>query len=201
MNHRWPLVIVFILTIAVATATLRVSPQFAFAQNGASASAAQELKAKIERLKKADTPNGINSGRQLEVSEVELESYVLLVLKEDIPAKLELFDVQLTPGAVAADTRMTFGPNATGNPMVDIVVAGTHSLFVKGRLRASGGVGKFDLEEVRLDGIPVPTILIDSLIARYVKPKYPEVDLNEAFPMPYGIEHLSISAGKATIGY
>jgi hypothetical protein len=193
-----------LLAIAAALAAMGatavpVVPRAALFQAAApSQHAAQELQAKIDRIKKAEKVPGT---RQVEVSEIELESYVLFVLKEDIPGRLETFDVQLTPGAVAADTRMTFAADSTGNPVIDVFIAGTHTLFVKGRLRAINGVGKFDLDEVRLDGIPVPTILIESLIARYVKPKYPEVDLNEPFPMPWGMESLSIAAGNATVEY
>lgn len=170
------------------------------AQNGASERAAQELQAKIDRIQMADE-QGQGTGRQLEVSEVELESYVLFHLKDQIPARLELFDVQLTPGSVAADTRMTFSSNATGNPMVDALVAGTHTMFIKGKLQAERGRGKFELVEVHLDGIPVPNVLIETLVARYVKPKYPDVDLNEPFPMPWGIESLTINTGKAAVRY
>jgi hypothetical protein len=62
-------------------------------------------------------------------------------------------------------------------------------------------VGRFELVEVQVDGIPVPNVLIEALIARYVKPKYPEVDLKEPFTMPWGIESLTITPGKTTIVY
>jgi hypothetical protein len=54
---------------------------------------------------------------------------------------------------------------------------------------------------VKVDGIPVPLVLIETLIDKYVKPKYPEVDLKEPFPMPWGMESLTITTGKATIAY
>jgi hypothetical protein len=193
------------LAAALATAGAVVLPRISGAtgQNGQpvpSERAAQELQTKIDRIRSAEKTNR-SAGRQTEVSEHELESYVVFLLKDEIPARIEFFDVQLTPGAVAADIRLTFASNSTGNPVVDALIAGTHSLFLKGRLQAADSRGKFDLEEVRLDGIPVPTILIESLIARYVKPEYPEVDLNQPFPMPWGMESLSISDGKAVIGY
>ena len=54
---------------------------------------------------------------------------------------------------------------------------------------------------MKVDGIPVPNILIETLVEKYVKPKYPEVDLKEPFPMPWGMESLTITPGKATIVY
>jgi len=109
--------------------------------------------------------------------------------------------VQLTPGIVAADTKLTFPSDSTGNPLVDAIVGGTHTFFLKGKLAASEKRGRFELQEVKVDGIPVPLILIETLVEKYVKPKYPDVDLKEPFPMPWGMESLVITQGKATIVY
>jgi len=169
--------------------------------NGPTAQAAQALKAKIEAIKAAHAGGKAGPRQTIEVSEVELESYVLFYLRQDIPARVDSFDVQLTEGAVAADTKLTFAPDTTGNGVVDLLISGTHNLFVKGKLAASGKQGKFELEEVKVDGIPVPNLLIEALITKYVKPKYPDVDLNAPFEMPWGIESLVITPGKTTIVY
>jgi hypothetical protein len=83
------------------------------AQNGSSAASAKALQAKIDAIKAAQT-NRDRSRQTVEISEVELESYVLYQLRDDIPAKLESVDVQLTDGAVAADTKLTFAPDTRG---------------------------------------------------------------------------------------
>jgi hypothetical protein len=171
------------------------------AQAQVSKDAAAALEAKIDTLRRAEKTKGSRMPEIMEVSEVELESYVLNGLRDDIPARVDSIDVQLTDGAVAADTKLTFAPDSTGNPMVDVLIVGTHTLFVKGKLSATQNVGRFELVEVQVDGIPVPNVLIEALIARYVKPKYPEVDLKEPFTMPWGIESLTITPGKTTIGY
>ena len=182
----------------VALASVRA---YVSAQNGPSAQAAQALQAKIDTIKAAHSRGKARQRQTIEVSEVELESYVLFRLREDIPARVDSFDVQLTEGAVAADTKLTFAPDTTGNGVVDLLISGTHNLFVKGKLAASGSRGKFELEEVKVDGIPVPNILIETLITKYVKPKYPDVDLNAPFDMPWDIESLVITPGKTTIVY
>jgi hypothetical protein len=171
------------------------------AQAQVSKDPAEALEAKIDTLKRAEKTKGSRMPETMEVSEVELESYVLNGLRDDIPARVDSIDVQLTDGAVAADTKLTFAPDSTGNPMVDVLIVGTHTLFVKGKLSATHNVGRFELVEVQVDGIPVPNVLIEALIARYVKPKYPEVDLKEPFTMPWGIESLTIKPGKTTIVY
>ena len=171
-------------------------------KEGVSAKAAKSLQQKIDDIKKArDIPDRAPGASRVELSEVELESYVLFELKDQIPAQIDSFDVQLEPGTAGAQTQLTFASDATGNPLIDAVVGGTHDLFIKGRLQGSAGRGKFDLEEVRVDGIPVPNILIKALIDKYVKPKYPEVDLSEPFDLPWGIEEIAIDQGKATVAY
>ena len=167
-----------------------------------SAQAAQSLQTKIDAIKKAaDSNNHKRGSSRVELSEVELESYVVYALKEDIPAQLDSIDVRLAPDAVSSNSQITFNSNATGNPIFDSLVGGTHNLYVKGNLVGHQGRGKFDLQEVQVDGIPVPNVLIHALIKRYVKPKYPEVELGEPFDLPWEIQELKLESGKATAIY
>ncbi len=164
--------------------------------------AAQSLQNKIDDVHKVEASGDPqHRDNEVEVSEVELESYVLFELREKIPAQLDSIRVQLTPGAISADTQITFTSNATGNSMLDALVGGTHNLFVKGRLSGSDSMGKFDLDEVRVDGIPVPKVLIQTLVDKYVKPKYPDVDLKAPFDLPWGIRSIDIQTAKARIVY
>ena len=163
--------------------------------------AAKTLQQKIDAIKAAEDDPKHKDGTVVELSESELESYLLYSLKEEIPAQVDSADVQLAQDVVALDTQITFTNNATGNPVVDALLGGTHNLFVKGKFIAHERRGKFDLQEVRVDGIPVPNVLIQTLIKKYVNPKYPEVDLNEPFEMPYGIEELKVEPAKATVVY
>ena len=191
---------VALATVAAILAFRLFSAQPMSAQNDVSERTSKVLQAKIDAIRAVEK-QGSTTRRTVEVSEPELESYVLYGLRNDIPARVESIDVQLTEGAVAADTKLTFPPDSTGNPLVDAFVEGTHTFFMKGKLAASAGRGRFELLEVKVDGIPVPNILIETLVAKYVNPKYPEVDLKEPFPMPWGMESLVITPGKATIAY
>jgi hypothetical protein len=159
------------------------------------------LQSKIDHIKKVGQSSNQHPNIETEVSEEELESYVLFSLRDQIPFQLDSINVKLTPGTVAADTQMTFNSNTTGNPVLDALVGGTHNLSVRSRLSGADGVGKFDLEEVRVDGIPVPKVLIQTLVDKYVKPKYPDVDLKAPFDLPWGIRAIDIGEGKARIVY
>jgi len=168
----------------------------------ASPKAAKVLQQKIDAVKDAENnPKHTKGSVRTEVSEAELESYLLYSLKEDIPAKVDTANVQLAPDTVSLDTQITFSQNPTGNPMLDTLVGGIHNLYLKGKLVAQQGRGRFDLQDVRVDGIPVPNLLIQTLIKKYVQPKYPEVDLNKPFEMPWGIQELKVEQGKAIVVY
>jgi len=200
-----------VVLIVVALLVIAVGGIFIFrtmsAQNSAgelrtSRRKAESLQAKIDDIKSAETSRSSKpQGKQTEVTEAELESFVLFSLRDKIPVKLDSIAVQLLPGAVSADTQVTFNSNNTGNSIVDSLVGGTHNLFVKGNLSGDERRGKFDLVEVKLDGIPVPRVLIQTLVDKYVKPKYPEVDLREPFDLPWGIRTIAIENGKARIAY
>jgi hypothetical protein len=164
--------------------------------------AAKLLQDKIDAIKAAEVdPKHKPGSSRVEISEVEFESYLLYSLKEDIPAQIDSADVQLGNETVALDTQITFNSNATGNPVFDALVGGTHNLFVKGKLTAVQRRGKFELQDVRVDGIPVPNVLIQALVKKYVKPKYPDVDLNEPFDLPWRIEEIKVEPGKTTVVY
>ena len=191
-----------VLAVAGSIAFHEISAKGTSVSKTVSEKSAHSLQAKIDAIKKAArTPGHKSASSRVELSEEELESYVLYSLKDDIPAQIDSIDVQLAPDTVGSETQVTFKSNATGNPVFDTLVGGTHNLFVKGKLIGRDGRGKFDLQEVQVDGIPVPNVLIQALLKRYVKPKYPEVDLNEPFDLPWEIEELKLENGKATVIY
>jgi len=163
---------------------------------------AKSLQEKIDAVRAAEnSPSHKRGSSHVEVSETELESYLMYSLQEDIPAKIDSAMIELGTDTISLDTQLTFSSNATGNPVVDALVGGTHNLFFKGNLVAREAVGKFDLQEIRVDGIPVPNIFIQTIFKKYVKPKYPDADLNEPFDMPWGIQELKIVPHKATVIY
>lgn len=167
-----------------------------------SARSAKSLQQKIDAIKNAENnPNHKRGSSRVEISEAELESYLLISLKDDIPAQIDSADVQLGQDTVALDTQITFNSGATSNPVVDTLIGGTHNLFLKGKLVAREARGKFELQDVKVDGIPVPNVLIQTLFKKYVKPKYPDADLDEPFDLPWGMQEIKVQPGKATVVY
>src|SRR6185369_1045746 len=96
--------------------------------------AAASLEAKINTIKKADADKKRHERARLDITETELESYVMVYLRKDIPIQIESVRAHLTPGVVAADTRLTIPAGTTGNTLVDALVTGTHNLLVSGKM-------------------------------------------------------------------
>jgi hypothetical protein len=70
-----------------------------------------------------------------------------------------------------------------------------------GTLTTGDGQGKFDLEQATVEGIPVPRLFIDELLAYYTRsPENPDgVRLDESFILPAAIERVDIGADEATV--
>src|SRR6185295_17283890 len=108
MKKTVGIVAVVLLAAITAIVALRVYAANPVApQADVSERTSKILQGKIDAIKAAEKSGIKQLPRTVEVSEPELESYVLYGLKNDIPAKVETIDVQLTEGAVAADTRLT----------------------------------------------------------------------------------------------
>jgi len=191
--------VLIVLAAIVVFKSFPVRSASAGAQNAERAAAS--LESKINTIKKADADKKRHERARMDITEAELESYVMVYLRKDIPIQIESVRAHLTPGIVAADTRLTIPAGTTGNTLVDALVTGTHNLLISGKLTTAKGEGKFDLQSLSVDGIPVPNILIDALLRKYAKPKYPDVDLKEPFDLPWGIQSIDIGQGKATVTY
>ena len=83
-----------------------------------SAKAAKSLQDKIDAIKKAENspdhaPGCISRGNQRNRTGI----VHVIQLKEDIPARMDSFDVQLEPVPWLRKRRLTFTSDATGNPI------------------------------------------------------------------------------------
>ena len=166
--------------------------------------AARSLDEKIIAIREADMSRTRPPGAadSVDVTDTEMESFVIYAMADEIPARVDSIDVAIESGMISAATELTFdSEESTGNVIIDMLMESTHSLFVKGMLEGSGGRGKFQLSQVRVDGFPVPLIIVELLVDRFVTPRYPQVDLDEPFDIPWGIEAIILSDGLATITY
>ena len=74
-------------------------------------------------------------------------------------------------------------------------------VYVTGTLSTASGRGRFALERATVDGIPVPRLFIDELLAFYTRSadNPSGMRLEEPFELPSEIERIDVTTGQATV--
>ena len=80
-------------------------------------------------------------------------------------------------------------------------LSGRLPVYVTGTLSTASGRGRFALERATVDGIPVPRLFIDELLAYYTRTadNPSGMRLEEPFELPSEIERIDVSTGQATV--
>lgn len=74
-------------------------------------------------------------------------------------------------------------------------------VYVTGMLSTADGRGRFVLERATVDGIPVPTLFIDELLAFYTRSAENPTGmrLEEPFELPSEIQRIDVTPGEAVV--
>lgn len=81
------------------------------------------------------------------------------------------------------------------------LVGGRVPVTVAGTLHTENGRGQFDVEETTVSGLPVPTSLLQELVAYYSRtPTAPQgIRLDDPFELPANIRQIEVGQGKAVV--
>lgn len=80
-------------------------------------------------------------------------------------------------------------------------LGGRLPVTLSGVLHTQDGVGKFQIEEAAVSGIPVPSSVLQDIVGYYSKTsKNPEgVRLDDSFPLPAQIKEIEVGQGQAVV--
>jgi hypothetical protein len=80
-------------------------------------------------------------------------------------------------------------------------VGGRVPVAVTGILHTNDGVGRFDLQNAHISGVPVPPSLLQELLSYYSRtPEHPQgVRLDAAFALPANIRQIEVGQGQAVV--
>ena len=173
-----------------------------------SAEAAESAAGKLEQLRQPSPAR--SAPAVVRFTEEEINSYLYYELASRYPAGLSKVNVRLSPGSIAGSAEIDFdklkaarsapGQSPGQSPgMLSFLFWGVHTLAVEGAFRATDGIGHFELSTVAIDGVPLPRTLVDFLIDTYLKPRYPALDLDSPFPMPYSIDRVEVRSGSEEV--
>ena len=203
---------VFILILILALIGLGRFVQTGFAQTGRtqgselqqrlSWEAAQSAARKLAKVREAAGQE--RSFGSVRISEAEANSYLQYEMLPYFPPGVSRVRLKFHPARPQGSLQVDFGKlkeafGGSGNPLVDYFLQGVHTLGVEGTFTSSGGIARFALQTVTLDGVALPRMVVDFLIERYLKPSYPEVSIDRPFRLPFSIDKMSVEEGSVLL--
>jgi len=146
------------------------------------------------------------TGRRTVFTESEMNAYLQHRAQSWLPTgltnpQLDFVDVNRVATTVVADLDGVRRRSSGGWFDPTAYLRGRLPVHVIGMLVTDGGRGRFDLEQATVDGIPVPRLFIQELLAFYTAtPDQPAgVRLDQPFELPSAIERIDVRAGQATV--
>jgi hypothetical protein len=77
--------------------------------------------------------------------------------------------------------------------------AGEHPVTVTARFESANGRARVDVERVEISGVAIEGRALDFVIAQYVRPTFPDVKVNEWFPLRFGVDRFAVAPGGLTV--
>ena len=105
-------------------------------------------------------------------------------------------------GAATVDLEAIAKRRSTGRVLDPwTYLGGRLPVTVSGVLRTQNGVGQFELEEAAVSGVPVPTSVLQDIVAYYSRTADdPEgVRLDDSFNLPAQIKQIEVGQGQAVV--
>jgi len=120
-----------------------------------------------------------------------------------MPGGVQKVTFDLQPDQVTAMTRVDFEQLRQSRPSMNPLLAvfdGVHDCQVMARAESAGpGRVRVRVESVNIDGMNVPRMALQMFVNHYVKPKYPNVDLDAEYKLPVRMDSATIRAQEGVI--
>ncbi len=103
---------------------------------------------------------------------------------------------------IVADSTVDFDAIKEGkrnlNPLLSMF-SGVHEVQVTANASATNGEGQVNIQSVSIDGVSVPRIALELFVNKYLKPKYPNLGLDNQFRMPDRIDSAVVGNDSAVL--
>jgi hypothetical protein len=120
-----------------------------------------------------------------------------------IPDGVQRVTFDLQPDQVTALTRVDFEKLRQSRPSMNPLLSifdGVHDCQVVAHAESAGpGRVRVRVESVNIDGMNVPRMALQMFVNHYVKPKYPNVDLDAEYKLPTRIDTATIKTQQGVI--
>ncbi|HKB12766.1 MAG TPA: hypothetical protein VKD69_19015 [Vicinamibacterales bacterium] len=145
--------------------------------------------------------------RRTTVTEGEVNSYIVLEARDQVPAGVvDPYITILGGGRVAGRAtvdldavRKQKNPTSLLDPMNYLM--GRLPVTATGVLRTTNGVGRFELESASVSRIPVPKLFLQEIVSYYSRTaENPAgINLDDPFALPARIREIQVERGQAVI--
>jgi len=184
------------LAVAFSWAAVAARPNAPAANN----SAVESMQRKLDRIQS----NGEQANpRPLTtvMTEQEVNAYVASG-RVRLPKGVQSLRFSGQPGVIDSWARVDFDQLTAGqrsaNPLLSMF-SGVHDVAVASHGSASGGVANVHIDSVALDGVTIPDFALQMFVNHYIKPKYPNLGIDNRFQLPDRIDTAAVGNHQLTV--
>ena len=149
---------------------------------------------------------GATTVRRTTLSENELNSWFAYKAPQYLPAGVTRPTVTIigngaVKGAAVVDLDKVAKTRRGGGLDPLSFLGGQLPVTVTGKLSTKDGQGRFEMQTAEIAGVPVPSALLEEMIAYYSRSSDPadRIRLGEAFALPANIRQIEVSPGQMVV--
>jgi hypothetical protein len=144
-------------------------------------------------------------GSRVSFSRAEIDAWLREEAAYHVPRGLTNLRLDLTANRATAHADIDFlkvqQATTGGDPgwLIRNLFAGERPVVVTAHFDSANGRARVDVEKVEISGVPMEGRALDFVIANYVRPTFPDVKVNEWFPLHYGVDRFTVGPGGVTM--
>ena len=166
----------------------------------AAAKPADSLQRKLDRIQ---SNGALAHPRPLTtvMTEQEINAYVASG-RVQLPKGVQSVRFSGQPGVIDSWARVDFDQLTAGqrsaNPLLSMF-SGVHDVAVTAHGSGAGGVGNVHIDSVALDGVQIPDFALQMFVNHYIKPKHPNLGIDNRFQLPDRIDTAVVGNHQLTV--
>jgi hypothetical protein len=138
-------------------------------------------------------------GARVSFTKGEIDAWVVDEAHSHVPQGVRGVRLDLSAGRVIGYATIDFlkvrqaAGGADPGWLIKSIFAGERPVAVTARFQSANGRARADVEKVEISGVPIEGRALDFVIENYVKPTFPDVKVNQWFPLNYGVDRFTIA--------
>jgi hypothetical protein len=156
---------------------------------------------KFARIEGGKLPPGV----RMDLSATELNAWAADEARLYAPGATRNIRLQLNAGSATGSMMVDFlklHQAATGeNPgwLMKNLFAGERQVTVTGHFDSRNRRARVDLDRVEVSGVPIEGPTLDFLIQNFLKPTFPDVKVDEWFPLGFRIDRFTVAPAGVSV--